>query len=99
VKLSDLIHAIWKDERIKQLGLRKSHVRIIMDVVLEKISDGLMNFGKVKLQGLFTLTVRKIKGHNIRDLKNGGLMCLEDYHKVVIEARSKELKDKLKNFK
>ena len=97
MKLSKLIHEVWKDERVKNLGLRKKEVAIVVNVVLDKILKGLITYGKVKLLGLFTLEVRKAKGRKIAHPITHEEMYSSDYYKVGIEP-SKRLKDKLKEY-
>ena len=97
LKLSKLIHEVWKDERVKNLGLRKKEVAIVVNVVLDKILKGLITYGKVKLLGLFTLEVRKAKGRKIAHPITHEEMYSSDYYKVGIEP-SKRLKDKLKEY-
>jgi nucleoid DNA-binding protein len=97
LKLSKLIHEVWKDPRTRELRLRKDEVKIIVDVVIDKIFESLMTYGKVKLQNLFTLEVRKAKGRRIANPQTGEEMYSNDYHKVGIEP-SKRLSDGLKKY-
>lgn len=97
MNLSQLKNAVHKDKRIKELRLRKDEVKIIVDVVIEHMLKGLLNYGKLKLQGLFTLDIRKAKGRKIANPQTGEHMYSKDYNKVGIEP-SKALKDGLKNY-
>lgn len=97
MKLSKLIHEVWKDPRTRELRLRKDEVKIIVTVVIDKIFESLMTFGIVKLQNLFTLDVRKAKGRRIANPQTGEEMYSSDYYKVGIEP-SKRLHDGLKKY-
>lgn len=97
MKLSKLIHEVWKDPRTRELRLRKDEVKIVVNVVIDKILEGLLTYGKIKLQGLFTLDIRKAKGRRIRNPQTREIMYSNDYHKVGIEP-SKRLEDGLKNY-
>lgn len=97
LKLSKLIHEVWKDKRVRELRLRKDEVKILVDVVIDKILDGLLTYGKIKLQGLFTLDIRRAKGRKIQNPQTKEEMYSSDYNKVGIEP-SKRLKDGLKNY-
>ena len=98
MKLSELKHRVWKDERIKDLRLRKDEIKLIIDVVLEYILKGLLEDKLIKLKGLFTLDVRKAKGRKISNPQTGEHMHSEDYYKVGI-TYSKVLKDGLENLR
>ena len=97
MKLSKLIHEVWKDERVKNLGLRKGEVAIVVNVVLDQILKGLITYGKVKLLGLFTLKVKKAKGRKIAHPITQEEMYSSDYYKVNIEP-SKRLKEELQEY-
>lgn len=97
MNLSQLKNAVHKDERIKELRLRKDEVKIIVDVVIEHMLKGLLKNGLLKLQGLFTLDIRKAKGRKIANPQTGEHMYSKDYYKVGIEP-SKNLKEGLKNY-
>lgn len=94
MNLSQLKSAVHKDPRIKELRLRKDEVKIIVDVIIEHMRNGLLNYGKLKLQGLFTLKTKKAKGRKISNPKSGEHMYSQDYYKVKLEP-SKKLKDGL----
>lgn len=98
MKLSNLIHEVWKDERVKALRIRKSEVRILAEVFLDHIGKGLLKYGVVKLHGLFTLEVRKAKGRKIRNPQNKKEMYIDDYHKLGV-IPSKNIKQGLKEYK
>lgn len=97
MKLSELIHEIWSDPRTRELRLRKDEVKIIVNVVIDKILEGLLKHGKVKLQDLFTLKIREAKGRKIRNPQTKEIMYSKDYNKVNLEP-SKRLKEGLKNY-
>lgn len=98
MKLSKLIHEVWKDERTRELRLRKDEVKILVDVVLDHMLEGLLSYGKLKLQGLFTLDIRRAKGRRIMNPQTGEEMYSSDYNKIGIEP-SKRLKEGLKDYK
>lgn len=98
MNLSDLIHAVWKDPRVKELRLRKDEVKIIGEVFVEHIRKGLLERGIIKIQSLFTLEIRKAKGRKIRNPRTNKEMYSQDYNKIGI-IPSKKLKDGLKDFK
>jgi len=98
LNLSDLIHEVWKDERVRKLKIRKSEVRVIVKVAVEHMVNGLINNGKLMLTNLFTLDIRKIKGRKIMNLQTGKHMHSKDYYKVGLEP-SKKLKNELKKLK
>lgn len=97
MKLSELIHEVWKDERVKELRLRKHEVGILVNVVIDQILKGLLSHGKVKLLGLFSIEVRKAKGRKIAHPITKEEMYSKDYYKIGIEP-SKRLKEELKNY-
>lgn len=98
LKLSKLIHEVWKDERTRELRLRKDEVKVVVDVVIDHILKGLLSYGKIKLQGLFTLKIKEAKGRKIANPQTGEEMYSSDYNKISIEP-SKRLKDGLKEYK
>lgn len=98
LNLSELIHEVWKDERIREHRLRKDEVSIVIKVFVEHILKALLTYGKVKIQGLFTLKVRKAKGRRIANPQSGEHMYSKDYYKVGIEP-SKNLKEGLEKLK
>ena len=98
MKLSELIHAVYKDKRARDIGFRKDEVEVLVKVMLDHIVIGLLTYGKIKMQGLFTLKVKEAKGRKIRNPQTGEIMYSKDYMKVGIEP-SKRLKDGLKDFK
>lgn len=98
LNLSELIHEVWKDERIREYRLRKDEVSIVIKVFVEHILKTLLTYGKVKIQGLFTLKVRKAKGRRIMNPQTKEIMYSKDYYKVGIEP-SKRLKEGLKEYK
>jgi nucleoid DNA-binding protein len=95
--LSQLKNAVHKDKRIKELRLRKDEVKIIVDVVIDHMLEGLLEYGLLKLQGLFTLKIKEAKGRRIRNPQTGEEMYSRDYNKVGIEP-SKRLKEGLENY-
>lgn len=97
LNLSKLIHEVWKDERTRQMRLRKDEVKVLVEVMLDHIVKGLLDYGKIKMQGLFTLDIRKSKGRKIANPQTKKHMYINDYYKVGIEP-SKRLKDGLKKY-
>ncbi|UGO46295.1 DNA-binding protein [Bacillus phage vB_BanS_Chewbecca] len=98
LNLTELIHEVWKDKRVRELKIRKSEVKVIVKVAVEHMVTGLLQYGKLKVMGLFTLDIRKAKGRRMRHPQTGEIMHSKDYHKVGLEP-SKKLKDGLKKFK
>lgn len=98
MNLSQLKSAVHKDERVRKLRLRKDEVKIVVDVVLEHILLGLLSNGILKLQGLFTLKIKKAKGRRISNPQSGEHMYSKDYFKVGIEP-SKKLRDGLEDMR
>lgn len=98
MNLSDLIHEVWKDERVKKLKIRKSEVRVIVKVAIEHMVNGLINNGKLMLTNLFTLDIRKISGRKIMNIQTGKHMHSKGYYKVGLEP-SQKLKNELKKLK
>lgn len=98
MNLSKLIHEVWKDSRVRALKLRKGEVRILVEVMIEKIGDGLLKHGKMKLQNLFTLHIRKAKGRRIGHPITKEPMEIDSYFKIGIEP-SKRLRAGLKGLK
>jgi nucleoid DNA-binding protein len=98
LNLSKLIHAVWKDERIREIRLRKDEVKLVVEVLIDHIKDGLLKYGKVKMKGLFTLDIRKAKGRKIRNPQTGEAMFSKDYYKVGLEP-SKDLKEGLEKLR
>lgn len=98
MNLSKLIHEVWKDERTRAMKLRKDEVKALVEVLIDHIIKGLLEYGKVKIKGLFTLKVRKAKGRKIGNPRTGEHMFINDYYKVSIDT-SKRLKEELKKLK
>lgn len=98
MNLSKLVHEVWKDPRTRAMRLRKDEVRILVEVVIDRIVEGLLTYGRVKLQNLFTLDIRKAKGRNIAHPQTGQPMEIDDYYKVGVEP-SKRLKNGLKELR
>lgn len=97
MNLSKLIHEIWKDERTKELRLRKDEIEILVEVFLDQISKGILKHGMVKLRGLFTIDVRTAKGRKIRNPSTGEPMYSKDYNKLGLKP-SKRLKEDMKQI-
>lgn len=97
MKLSELIHSVWEDKRVKELGMRKNEVKTIISVFIELLGKSLLSSGKVKIQGLFTLDLRKIKGRKIRNLQTKEYMYSKDYYKVGLTPSDK-IKKELKKL-
>ena len=95
--MSELKHSVWEDERVRKMGIRKGEIKIIVDVVIEKIVEGLFIYGCVKLKGLFTLEIRRAKGRRITNPQTGKEMHSKDYNKIGI-IPSEKVKSGLKNF-
>jgi nucleoid DNA-binding protein len=96
--LSELIHAVWKDERVRKLGLRKSDVGVVINVFKDHIVKGLLKHKIIKMQGLFTLDIRKARGRKIRNPQTGEKMYSKDYYKVGLKP-SKEIEDGLEEMR
>lgn len=98
LNLAEIIHEVWKDERVRELKIRKSEVKVIVKVTVDHMVKGLLQYGKLKIMGLFTLDVRKAKGRRMVNPQTGEHMYSKDYYKVGLEP-SKRLKDGLKKLK
>lgn len=98
MNLSQLKSAVHKDKRVRDLRLRKDEVKIIVDVVIDHMFLGLMQYGLLKLQNLFTLDIRRAKGRKIANPQTGEHMYSKDYNKIGLEP-SKKLREGLKNYK
>lgn len=98
MNLSKLIHRVWKDKRVQEIKINKSDVQIIVNVMVDHIVQALLEHGKLKMQGLFTLKIRTAKGRKIQNPRTHESMEIEDYLKVGVEP-SKVLRDGLKNLK
>jgi len=98
LKLSELIHAVWKDERTRELRLRKDEVKVVIEVLIDHIVKGLLQYGVIKMQGLFTLDIRKARGRRIRNPQTKEVMYSKDYYKVGLEP-SKVLKEGLEDMR
>lgn len=96
MNLSDLIHEVWKDKRIRELKLRKDEVKAVVEVFTDHIVEALLLYGKVKMQGLFSLDVRKARGRKIRNPKTKEIMYSKDYYKIGLKP-SKRLEEGLKD--
>lgn len=98
MNLSKLIHEVWKDERIRELKLRKSEVGVVIKVFTDHLVKNLLKYRKVKMEGLFTLDVRKIKGRRIGHPQTKEHIYSKDSYKVGLEP-SKRLKEGLKEMR
>lgn len=98
MNLSKIIHEVWKDERTRELKIRKSEVELVIKVLIEVMVKNLMIYRKLKMQGLFTLDIRKVKGRKIGHPQTGEHMMIDDYYKVGLEP-SKKIKEELKKLK
>jgi nucleoid DNA-binding protein len=98
LNIEDLQKAVHKDERVKDLRIRRDEVNILVKVILEQMFKGLIRDGKLKLQNLFSLDIREIKSRRIRNPQTKELMYTSDYNKVGIEPSGK-LKEELKKYK
>lgn len=98
MKLKELIHAIWKDERIRELGIRKSDVDKIVKVTIEQIVENLFKHNVVKLRGLFTIRLKKANGRKVKHPVSGEIVKVDDYYKLDIKP-SKNVKDKLEEIR
>jgi nucleoid DNA-binding protein len=95
--LKQLIHAVWKDERTRELRLRKDEVKILAEVFVDHIGKGLLKHGVIKLQNLFTLEIRRLKGRKIRNPQTGEHMRSKDTYRIGIKP-SKRIKEGLKDY-
>lgn len=91
MNLSELKHEIWKDKRVKEIGLKKSEVKILVDVFIEHIRLAILKHGVVKLQGLFTIKVKRAKGRKMKNL-TGETIKLNDYNKLNFSLSEKTRK-------
>jgi nucleoid DNA-binding protein len=98
LNLSELIKKVSKDKRIKDMGIRQYEVKVIIKVFIELLLKSLLTYGVVKIQGLFTLNIRKAKGRKIANPQSGKHMYSKDYYKVGIEP-SKNLKEGLEKLR
>lgn len=98
MKLTDLIHEVWKDERVRDTGVRKHEVGIIIKVMIDKIKEGLLKSGKVQLRGLFTILLKKAKGGRAKHPNSGKEIFVEDYHKISV-ITSENFKEEIKQIK
>lgn len=98
LNLSELIKKVSKDKRIKDMGIRQYEVKFVIKVFIELLLKSLLTYGVVKIQGLFTLNIRKAKGRKIANPQSGEHMYSKDYYKVGIEP-SKNLKDGLEKLR
>lgn len=98
LNLSELIKKVSKDKRIKDMGIRQYEVKVVIKVFVELLLKSLLTYGVVKIQGLFTLKLRKAKGRKIVNPQSGKYMYSKDYYKVGIEP-SKKLKEGLKKLR
>lgn len=98
MNLSKLIHEVWKDDRTRELRLRKDEVKILVEVFIDHIGRGLLKYGAVKLKNLFTLEIREAKGRRIKNPQTGEDMYSKDYNKIGV-IPSKKIKKGLESFK
>lgn len=98
MNLSELIHKIWEDEEIRKRKIRKSDVEIIMKSFVRIAVSSLFKYGQLKMQGLFTLGIKRIKGRTIGHPQTKEEMEIDDYYKVTLKP-SKAIKDRLKSMK
>ena len=95
--LTKLIHEVWKDERTKELGLRKGEVKILVRVVADHIGKGLLQYGIIKIRDLFTLDIRKSKGRKIQNPQTKEEMYSKDSYKIGVKP-SERMKRALKEL-
>lgn len=98
LNLSRLKHEVWKDKRIKELGMRKYEIKIIIEVIIDHIIKGFIENGKLKMQGLFSLNLKKVKSRKIANPQTGEPMLTKEYYKIHLEP-SNRLKAEMKNKK
>lgn len=98
MNLSKLIKKVSKDKRIKEMGIRQYEVDLVIKVFVETLLTTFLTYGKVKIQGLFSLSIRRAKGRRIRNPQTKEIMYSSDYYKVKLEP-SKKLKEGLREFK
>ena len=98
LNLSELVSQVHKDERVREFRLRKDEVKVVVEVLIEHIVKGLLEYGKVKMKGLFTLDIRKAKGRKIANPQTGKEIYIDDYFKVGVEP-SKKLKEGLEELR
>lgn len=98
MNLTELIHEIWKDERVQKLKIRKRDIGTIVKVTIDQIVKNLFKYGLVKLRGLFTVKLRKVKGRNIAHLQTKEIIKVDDYYRVAIKP-SKRVERKLEEIR
>jgi nucleoid DNA-binding protein len=98
LNLSELVSRVHKDERVREFRLRKDEVKVVVEVLIEHIVKGLLQYGIIKMKGLFTLDIRKAKGRKIANPQTGEQMYIDDYYKVGLEP-SKRLKEGLEELR
>lgn len=98
MNLSELMSRVHKDKRVRELRLRKDEVEVVVKVLIDHIVEGLLQYGKVKLFGLFTLDIRKAKGRKIANPQTGEEMYSKDYYKIGLEP-SKKLREGLEDMR
>lgn len=98
MKLSKIIHNTWKDERVKELKIKKGDVKIICTAFIDNIFLALIETGEAKLLNLFTLTLKKSKGRKIRNISTKETMVTSDFYRVNVEPSDRldrEMKNKI----
>lgn len=98
MKLSELVHEVWSDDRVRELRIRKGEVALILEVLAEKIITALMIGEKVKYTKLFSLSTKKVKSRKIMNPITKEHMKTDEYYKLSVEP-SKKLKEGLKNIR
>lgn len=97
LNLSELIREVWKDKRTREMRLRQDEVKLVIEVFIDHIIKSLLKYGKIKMNGLFTLEIRKAKGRKIKNPQTKEVMYSSDYNKIGLKPY-KRLKDGLKDY-
>lgn len=90
MNLKKIVRATWEDERVRELKIKIGEVRIILEVMLEKLEESLITNKVVKIRDFFTLELRTIKGRKTKIGENE--VQYDDYEKIVIKP-SRRMKD------
>lgn len=92
MNLKKLIRETWEDERVRELKIKIGEVRIILEVMLEKLEEGLINNKIIKIRDYFSIEVKTIKGRKTKIGDNE--VEYDDFEKIVIRP-SKRMKNNI----
>lgn len=96
MNLTEIIHKVWEDRRVRELRTRKDEVETVLKVFVDVVRTEIVKGTKIKLHRLFSLSIKKNKKRRIMNPQTKKHMYTKDYYKVHIEP-SKNLKDALKD--